>query len=162
MATKTTREEILPADLPLGALVSILHRTRMMYLDRRLARLDLSAGQFPLLIHLARTPDVTQDDLAAHFRIDKGTVARAMRKLEDSGFVYRTPDPENRRRYRLCLTKKGENVLPQALRIADEWEEAICGSSSETEISRLHDTLRTLVTKSVALVQSDGDEDGTA
>jgi DNA-binding MarR family transcriptional regulator len=162
MAPKIIPEGILPANLPLGALVSILHRTHMIYLDRRLGRLELSAGQFPLLVHLARTPGITQDDLAAYFRIDKGTVARAMKKLEDNGFVYRSIDPENRRRYCLCLTKKGEIVMPQALRIANEWEEAICAGSSETDLPQVYDSLRTLVDKSLELAQSsDAEGHGT-
>ena len=55
---------------------------------------------------------ITQEELAAHFHIDKGTVARALRKLEDKNYLFRKVDSKNRRRYLIYLTEKGRNAVP--------------------------------------------------
>jgi DNA-binding MarR family transcriptional regulator len=64
-----------------------------------------------------------QDTLARHFRIDKGAIARAVKKLEDAGYVKRIVDPGDRRAVRLFLTPKGEEIAPAIEQIDHEWEE---------------------------------------
>ena len=41
----------------------------------------------------------------------KGTVAKTLRKLEDKGYIERIINKDNRRKYILKLTKKGEEVI---------------------------------------------------
>lgn len=67
-------------DVPLGIFVSIIHRTRMMYLNNELKSLNVTASQFLYLIGLYKKEGQTQEDLATHFFIDKGTVARGVKK----------------------------------------------------------------------------------
>ncbi len=73
--------EIDDSKIPLGLLVSMIHRTRMMYLNDKMKNLDITAGQFPFIVVLSHEEGITQDELAAHFHIDKGTVARASKKI---------------------------------------------------------------------------------
>ncbi|WP_298666778.1 MarR family winged helix-turn-helix transcriptional regulator, partial [uncultured Methanofollis sp.] len=86
---------------PVGALISVVHRAHHIFIDERMKRFGLSSGQLFTLIHLAHEQGITQDTLAHRFRIDKGAVARAVRKLEDAGYICRTVDPDDRRALRL-------------------------------------------------------------
>lgn len=95
-------------------------------MNDRLRPYGLSSGQFPLLIHLSHQQDVTQEALARHLHIDKGTIARAARKLEDAGYISRTPDPANRRAFRLLLTEKGEQIVTVMHTIDQEWDDLVC------------------------------------
>ncbi len=112
--------------LPLGAMISIISRTQFVYINERLRPFGLSAGQFPVLISLVVRQDVMQDTLARHLHIDKGAVARTIAKLVEAGYVRRITDPKNRRAVRLFLTKKGEAIAPELLRIDRKWEELAC------------------------------------
>jgi len=96
----------LPEDIPFGAVVSLLNRSKFVFLNDRLRPLGLSAGQFPVLMLLAREQDITQDRLVRHYHLDKGTIARAVKKLEDAGYIRRIIDPTNRRAVRLFLTMR--------------------------------------------------------
>lgn len=65
------------------------------------------------MIFLSHKQGITQDDIARKFQIDKGAVARSVKKLEDREFIRRIPDPENRRKYLIFLTEKGEQTIPE-------------------------------------------------
>ncbi len=148
-------EKLLKTDnskIPLGLLVSMIHRTRMMYLNNKMRDMDITAGQFPFIMVLSNEEGITQEELAAHFHIDKGTVARALRKLEDKQYIFRKVDVENRRRYHIYLTEKGRTTVPQITNIDKEWEESLCSRFTEEEYSNLFDILKILAVKSLEKV----------
>ena len=147
-----------PDDIPLGVFVSIIHRTRIVHLNNEMKDLEITAGQVPFLIHLSHKEGITQDDLAVHLHIDKGTVARALKKLEDNGFIYREINPQNRRKYLLFLTEKGRQIVPKIYDIDKEWENSVCSNFSDTEYDRLFNTLQTLAMKSLEKVHKNGEK----
>jgi len=153
-------EKLLKIDnsgIPLGLLVSMIHRTRMMYLNDKMKDMDITAGQFPFIMVLSHEEGITQEDLAAHFHIDKGTVARALRKLEDKKFIFREIDKKNRRRYLIYLTEKGRSAVPSIINIDMEWENSMCSKFSEEEYLNLFDILRVLAVNSLENVDRNGD-----
>jgi len=153
-------EKILRMDnskIPLGLLVSMIHRTRMMYLNDKMSDLDISAGQFPFILILSEEEGITQEEMAAHFHIDKGTVARALKKLEDNEYLFRKIDSENRRRYLIYLTEKGRKSVPQIINIDNEWEDNLCSKFSEVEYEKLFDILKILAVNSLENVNKNGE-----
>ncbi len=120
--------------------------------------LELTAGQVPFLMHLSHKEGITQDDLAVHLHIDKGTVARALKKLEDNGFIYREINPQNRRKYLLFLTEKGRQIVPKIHQINKEWEKSVCFDLSDVEYIKLLNTLQTLAMKSLEKVHKNGEK----
>ncbi len=153
-------EKLLRMDnskIPLGLLVSMIHRTRMMYLNDKMCDLDISAGQFPFILILSEEEGITQEEMAAHFHIDKGTVARALKKLEDNEYLFRKIDSENRRRYLIYLTEKGRKSVPQIINIDNEWEDNLCSKFSEVEYEKLFDILKILAVNSLENVNKNGE-----
>ena len=131
----------ITGEIPFGAIVSITSRGRFIFFNDRLRPLGLSAGQVPVLMLLYKEQNIMQETLVRHYRLDKGTIARAVKKLEDAGFIRRITDPDNRRAVRLFLTEKGEQVAPMLRAINHEWEEQVCAGLSIAE----KDTLTTLM-----------------
>ncbi|BDZ67074.1 MarR family winged helix-turn-helix transcriptional regulator [Methanobacterium ferruginis] len=134
-------------DIPLGILISIIHRTRMMYLNNRMKSLNVTASQSLYLIGLYKKEGQTQEDLATHFFIDKGTVARGVKKLEDNGFISRKTDPENRRRYLLYITEDGKALMPEIWAVISDWEDVMNKDFTEAERQRISDFLKKLTVK---------------
>ncbi len=143
--------------IPLGLIVSMIHRTRMMYLNDKVKDMDITPGQFPFIMVLSNEEGITQEELAAHFHIDKGTVARALRKLEDKNYLFREVDSENRRRYLIYLTEKGKRTVPKITNIEQEWENSICSRFSEEEYNRLFEILKILAINSLEKVNRNGE-----
>lgn len=142
-------------DLPLGFFLSIIHRTHFVYLNEKIKSLDLTAGQFPFLMQISHKEGISQDDLSHHFHIDKGTVARAIKKLEDHELIYRQVDPENRRRYLLFLSENGKKMLPEISNIDQQWEENVLSGFSPQENKFLKKTLRKLAIKSLEITRGE-------
>lgn len=148
-----------PEKAPLGALISIIHRTHHVIVDEQMKRFGLSSGQLFTLLHLAYEQDITQETLARHFHIDKGTIARAVRKLEDAGYINRTVDPNNRRAVRISLTERGEEIIPEILRINREWEEEICTGLSAEDREKVRSLLLAIARNSLRFAQTGGETD---
>jgi MarR family transcriptional regulator, temperature-dependent positive regulator of motility len=136
-------------DVPLGVFISIIHRTHMIYLNHEIKGLEISAGQILYIMGLSKKEGITQDDLASQYHIDKGSVARALKKLEDNKLICRKIDPENRRKYLIYLTEKGRNIVPKIHRIYNQWENSICSNLSKEEYNNLFDVLKTLAINSL-------------
>lgn len=130
------------AEIPVGLMVSMIHRTHMIFINDKIKHMDLTAGQIPFLMVLSREEGITQDELAAHFHIDKGVVARALRKMEDKNYLLREIDSENRRRHRIYLTEKGKSTVPKITNIDKEWEDSICSQISKDEYKQVFGILK--------------------
>ena len=81
----------LPPDTPLAVSLSTIHRLHAIYLNSVLKQINLTAGQVPFLFQIAHSPGITQDEIAATAHIDKGTVARAVKKTRRWEFYLSHP-----------------------------------------------------------------------
>ncbi|TQD24371.1 MarR family winged helix-turn-helix transcriptional regulator [Methanolobus vulcani] len=120
-------------ELPLAAFISITYRSQFVKINNQMKEFDLSAGQFFVLMVLSRHQGITQDTLSCALLIDKGSIARAVRVLENKGFVKRVTDETNRRAVRVYLTKKGEQLIPKVSKFEEEMEEASLSGLTEDE-----------------------------
>lgn len=141
------------SEIPLGLLVSMIHRSHMMYLNNKMKTIGLSAGQFPFLMVLSNNEGINQDEIAAYVHIDKGTVARALKKLEDKNYIYREIDEKNRRRYLIYLTEEGKKLIPKLIAIDNEWEDFLCSNSLSKEYDQIYSIVINLAVKSLEKVE---------
>ncbi len=144
-------------DIPLGSVVSITSRGRYIFLNDRLRPLGLSAGQFPVLMLLSREQNIMQEAFVRHYHLDKGTIARAVKKLKDAGYIRQIVDPENRRAVRLFLTEKGEKIVPVLQAIDREWELRVYTGLSQDEKNTLNTLMRTVAQNSYLAIHNSGD-----
>ena len=143
--------------IPISLMVSMIHRTHMIFINDKIKEKDLTAGPIPFLMVLSREDGITQDDMAAHFHIDKGTVARALRKLEDNNYLFREIDLENRRKHLIYLTEKGKRTIPQIINFDKEWEDIMCSKFSEDEYNHLFGILRKMALNCLENVDRTGE-----
>ncbi len=146
----------VPENISFGAAVSLISRSKSVYLNDRLRAVGLSAGQVPVLLLLAREQNLMQDDLVRHYRLDKGTIARAVKKLENGGFIRRITDPGNRRAVRLFLTGRGEEAIPLLHDITGEWERRVSAGLSPEERVTVLGLLHRMAPNSFAILKKEG------
>lgn len=79
--------------------------------DKQARQHGMTRAQWAVLIRLDRQPGITQNELAHLTDVEPITVGRLIDRLEHSGFVRRSPDPSDRRVWRLNLTDKAAPVL---------------------------------------------------
>lgn len=80
----------------------------------------LKATQMPILVALGSAGDLPLTTLADALTLDRTTLTRNLRVLEDHGYVATAPHPDDARVRMVSLTDAGARVLAAAL---DRWED---------------------------------------
>lgn len=83
--------------------------------DETLKPVDLTNGQYSLMMALNREAPPTIGSVAALLAMDRTTLTAALKPLERRGLVSVAPDETDRRSRRLALTPAGRKLLEQAL-----------------------------------------------
>jgi DNA-binding MarR family transcriptional regulator len=76
-------------------------------------------ASFALLVALVDAGTMRASDLADAVMSDRSTVSRQVAHLVELGYVERSPDPTDRRAFRLALTESGARGLDARLRARD-------------------------------------------
>lgn len=75
---------------------------------------DLTFSQMAMLGFIAKAPRCHVQDIADGLGLSAPTVSVAVRRLEETGWVKRKPDPEDGRATCISLSKKSEEVLARS------------------------------------------------
>ncbi len=102
--------------------ISEIQRMGNIFFLKELCHLGLGYGQFNFLMELYKEDGVRQEDLSLRLKIDKGTTARAIKKLEMENFITKVPDEKDKRAYRIFLTEKGMGHKEDIYKVAKSWE----------------------------------------
>lgn len=112
--------------------------------DDALRPLDLTNGQFSLLMSLNRPEPPAMKDVATLLAMDRTTLTAALKPLERRGLVAVQPDPEDRRSRLLGLTSDGHRLLAAAFPVWQETHEKIEASFAADEADQMRRHLRSL------------------
>ena len=93
--------------------------SRRMRAERALT--DLSLGQWAALRTLDRHGPMTPSELAAHEKVQPPSMTRIIAKLDEHGYVARTPDPTDGRQVVVSATAEGRALLADDRRRKDKW-----------------------------------------
>lgn len=108
--------------LPVGKLITMISRGHTIYLNHHLEDYGINASQLHLLFEISHQKNINQEKIATRCNINKGAVARSIRKLEEKGLVTRQIDDANRRQNIISLTEKGEETLTESINLLKNWE----------------------------------------
>lgn len=129
------------AEGSIGRWISILYRYRQNYIGKKLASYKIGSGQYFFLLVLAKNNGISQEELSDYLKIDKATTAKAIKKLEDEGYVIRDVDAMDKRAYQVFLTQKGLKMIPIIEKVIADWEKLITADFSESESCLLEGVL---------------------
>jgi len=103
--------------------------------DAAFRPLNLTNGQFSLLMALNRPVPPTQGAVAALLAMDRTTLTAALKPLVERSLVVIAPNPSDRRNRLLALTEAGQALLTQAVPI---WERAHAELEATLPLSQPH------------------------
>ena len=142
-AQKLTLAEFLPYQLSItsNAVSDLIARSYR-------GRFGLKIPEWRLMAVLGEVASATQRELVAATAMDKVTVNRASRALEDRGLIGRAPNAADGRSHHLALTDTGrelyEQIVPLALSVEAELE-TILGSGEAKSLEKMLAQLRARV-----------------
>ena len=116
------------------------HINRVSYLmteevEKRFTRagLPIVAQDFAILFRLFSGGVMSQAQIVDLMMRDKTTVTRRLDGLVKKGFIQRTPNAEDRRRFDIAITKQGEGILDTAFPIARGLQKELVSNASEED-----------------------------
>ena len=87
------------------------------------------------MIHLYKNDGISQEALSELVNIDKGTTAKAIKKLEELDFITRSKDSNDKRVNRIYLTSKALDIKSDFFSVLTKWENILTNELSSEEIS---------------------------
>ena len=128
----------------LGKYISLLNRQGAAFLTKKYSKLGIGAGQYMFMIHLYRNDGISQEQLTEILNIDKGTTAKAIRKLEEVNLVTRVKDVSDKRVNKIYLTEQSLNIKKEFFEILDIWESKLVSGLTDDEIELALNVLKKL------------------
>ena len=95
----------------------IYRRCELWFIRRELEQFGLQPLEGKIIMFL-QDNQCTQEDIGAHFDLDKGRIARNLSELEEKGLVRRLINEKNKRQKFVSLTVRGNQVLEEIHRIS--------------------------------------------
>jgi DNA-binding MarR family transcriptional regulator len=141
----------------IGKYIGEIHRASGIYFSKKFNRFGIGSGQYLFLLNLYKHSGITQEELTERLKLDKATTARAIKKLEDEGYVKRIKKENDRRAYNLELTEKAEQIREDVYLIMDDWESKVKNCLTNEESQELMKLLSKL-SKSSLITKGDINE----
>ena len=130
-------------EMPFERVINNIVRNRVKYFLLKSEEIVLSRDGYYLLAIQSSEKDLSQDDIVNMFFQNKATVAKALKKLEETGYITREVNKNNRRKYILKLTKKGEETVPKLRKELNYWVDSVgINDLSDETMVKLRDVAR--------------------
>ncbi|WP_294388805.1 MarR family winged helix-turn-helix transcriptional regulator [uncultured Clostridium sp.] len=119
----------------LGKYISLIHRQANAFFTKEFSKFGFGSGQYMFMIHLYKNDGISQESLSELVNIDKGTTAKAIKKLEELNFIVRSKDSKDKRINRIYLTSKALDIKNDFFSVLTKWENILTNELSPDEIS---------------------------
>lgn len=119
-------------------------RTLARRYDEALRPVNLTSGQFSLLMSLNRPQPPTMGDVASVLALDRTTLTANLKPLVRRGLVEMTPDEADKRSRRMTLTPAGRDALIAAMPYWRAAQAATAELLQDRDAERLSADLREL------------------
>lgn len=110
-----------------------IYRSTQCYIDKGLDKFKLSTGIYPYLLILNENEGISQNEISRELNVDKAMSARAVKKLIELGYIQKRENREDVRAYKLFLTDKGRNIIPEIMKVIHNWIDILVEGCSEEE-----------------------------
>ena len=131
----------------IGRLISILHRQCQIYSNRALKELNLTSAEYPFLLFLYHQEGKTQEELSTYLYIDKAATARAIKSLEEKGYVDKKHDKSDKRCNRIFLTEKALQAKDTVRNHIHQWSTYLGQGLDEKTYDLVYEALESMVVR---------------
>lgn len=94
----------------MARMITLLGRKSQSCIGNELRKYHITAAEQPFFMALQRHPGVTQEALTAIVCVDKAATARAVKSMEEKGYLTRVQDPQDRRQNRIYPTETAKQL----------------------------------------------------
>jgi len=129
----------------LGGLIGRTGRQWRRALDLRLQPFDLTEAAWLPLLQLSRADEPMRGkDLAAALALDKSSLVRVLKGLEEAGLIARGEDADDHRAKPIIITAKGRRLAERVERMSRDLERELIADIAPADLAATRDTLERL------------------
>ena len=146
------------SSVSLGRNISIAYRMGNRFYDRELAPMGMGCGQQFFLLRIYENRGICMYDLARMGLFDKGTVTRAVQKLEELGYVRSEADECDKRIRRLYATEAGEAVALEGYAARKRWTALLTRGMTPEEAETARALLSRMAENAIQALEQEQEE----
>jgi DNA-binding MarR family transcriptional regulator len=105
---------------------------------------EITPEQWAIIRHLWEEDGLSQREIGEKASKDKPNITRMLDALETKHLVFRQPDPRDRRKYCIYLTKEGRQLHEHLSPLARHLRERVTHNLTRQQIDLLKETLNTI------------------
>ena len=118
-----------------------ISRSQAVYRRNKISAADLNSGHYSFALAICHTPGRSQEELARELCLNKSTVARALTRLEEKGYITRVPLSTDKRQFSVHPTEKMLAILPQIRQVSADWTNLLSEGIDQQELEIFHAVL---------------------
>jgi len=111
--------------------------------------IDVTVDQALLLFFLEKHPELSQKEIASLVFKDEASVTRMINLMVTKGYIKRSINEENRRRYKLIITAVGAKILSDLAPIISNNRKKALQGVSEEELIQMETTLNKIISNCI-------------
>jgi len=139
----------------LGKLFSILHWQTRIYVEQQLASINLTWGEFHILMRLCHAGQMSQRDVTEQLHVSKATTSKMIQKLERDGYIKREQDTHDRRTYIIHTTSKAQRLHAKLKTISSTWNTILLQELPEQKQKTVITGLNTMIQQALQANKED-------
>jgi len=132
---------------PVGKWISILYRQFQIYINNKLEDFNISASEYLFLLALYKQDGISQEKLSASLYINKAATARALKALEEKGYIERRKNQLDKRINEVYVTGKGLSVKTVLYSAIDQWNNHMTEGIEKKTVMLVTNTLKDMSEK---------------
>ncbi len=114
--------------------LAIISRYSNLFAMRNLQKFEIGYAEYGVLMYLAANENTNQETIAQHYSIDKGAIAKTMKKLESKNIINRQTNNMNQREKLITLTELGRTIIHEMHTLQKEWNDILLQGITPEEI----------------------------
>ena len=131
-----------------GILMAQINQMTTRAIDKLIAESgtnDFSAAQGRILAILWDEDGISMQELANRSGLAQNTLTGMIDRITKNGLCERRPDPDDRRKYRICLSEKGRNLRLVFETVTEKMYSLYFNGFDDAEIKRLDVLLHRII-----------------
>lgn len=117
--------------------ISIISRQMRVFVERRMSEFNLGFPELRILMFLDGCESSNQEQIATHFKVDKGSIAKSVGKLEDKQLIARSVNPDNKREKVITLNAEGRKALGTMTELFGLWSAQVYDGIDDADRSSM-------------------------
>lgn len=136
-----------------GKLIRTMTANINLYISKNIEQYGIKQGQFEYFLLIFMSPGINQLELARMKNVGKASVTKALKILDEGGYIKRVQDENDKRNYLCYVSEKGDAIVDHLMQIKYRAEKIIFKDFSEQDQEKLFQYLDLMHLNSVSLVE---------